>query len=144
MIDVTIETAFDRPADEVFTYLADYEHGPEWQRAMTSARWTSPPPVGVGSTFTQVARFAGRELRSDYEVTAYEPPREVAIRSTSGPFPITVLRTVEPTATGCRVIERTGGGPSGAARLLTPLMALMVRRTIARDYRALKSLLEAR
>lgn len=29
---------------------------------MRSCRWTSDPPIGVGSTYDQVASFLGREI----------------------------------------------------------------------------------
>lgn len=86
----------------------------------------------------------GRDLTAAYEVTEYDPPRVVAIRSTSGPFPIIVRRVVEAHSDGARVTETSSGGPGGIARVLAPLMRVVLRRTIARDYRHLKELLEQR
>jgi len=38
---------------------------PDWQSGMTTCEWTSPAPVGVGSTYEQRARFLGREIRGE-------------------------------------------------------------------------------
>ena len=142
MPTATITTDIDAQPNAVFALIADYSRGPEWQRNMTSARWTSPEPHGVGSTFEQTAHFMGRDMTAAYEVTEHDAPRVTAIRSTSGPFPITVRRVVEPRGTGTRVTETDTGGPGGVAKILSPLMKVMMKRTIGRDYRALKAQLE--
>ena len=142
MPTVTITTDITAPPEAVWAVVADYGRGPEWQKNMTSARWTSPEPHRVGSTFEQTAHFMGRDMTAGYEVTEHDAPRVTAIRSTSGPFPITVRRVVEAKGGGTRVTETDTGGPGGAARLLSPLMKVMMRRTIGRDYRRLKELLE--
>jgi carbon monoxide dehydrogenase subunit G len=143
MPTVTLVTDIDVPPDAVWAVIADYSRGPEWQRNMTSARWTTPEPHGVGATFEQTAHFMGRDMTAAYEVTEHDAPRATAIRSTSGPFPITVRRVIEPYDGGTRVTETDTGGPGGAARLVSPLMKVMMSKTIARDYRRLKEMLEA-
>jgi uncharacterized protein YndB with AHSA1/START domain len=140
MTTVTVATDIDAAATEVFSVIADFERGPRWQPNMREARWTTGPPPRVGSTFEPRAPFMGREMKAGYEVTEYDPPRVVTIRSTSGPFPIMVRRVVEPHGRGTRVTETSSGGP----RLLSPLMKLVLRRTLRRDYRHLKQLLESR
>jgi len=144
MPTATIVVDIDASPEDVFAVIADYSRGPEWQRNMSSARWTSPEPHGVGSTFEQTAHFMGRDMTAGYEVTEHDAPRVTAIRSTSGPFPITVRRVVEPRNGGARVTETDTGGPGGIARLLSPLMKSMMTRTIGRDYLRLKEQLERR
>ena len=62
-----------RPADEVFGFVADVTNNPRWQRGMRSCAWTSPPPITVGSTYRQEASFLGRPLVTDFEVVDHEP-----------------------------------------------------------------------
>jgi uncharacterized protein YndB with AHSA1/START domain len=142
MPTVSVTTDLGAPPEAVFAVVADYEQGPKWQRNMRSVRWTSVPPRGVGSTFEQSARFMGRDLTATYEVTEYDPPRVVAIRSTTGPFPITVRRVLEAHDGGTRITETSSGGPEGIGKIFSPLMKPLLRSTIARDYRKLKELLE--
>jgi uncharacterized protein YndB with AHSA1/START domain len=144
MPTVTVVTDIAASPPDVFGVIADFEQGPRWQPNMRSAQWTTAPPPRVGSTFEQTAHFMGRDLKATYEVTEYDPPRFVAIRSTSGPFPITVRRTVEPNGDGTRVTEASTGGPGGVARLFSPLLTGLLRRTIRGDYRHLTKLLEQR
>lgn len=143
MPTATITTDIAASPEVVWAWIADYSRGPGWQKQMTSATWTSPEPHGVGSTFEQTAHFMGRDMTASYEVTEHDAPRVTAIKSTSGPFEITVRRVLEPTLGGTRVTETDTGGPGGGARLFSPMMRVMMEKTIRRDYRRLKELLES-
>jgi uncharacterized membrane protein len=143
---VVVQIEIDRPCAVVWEYMENAEHNPEWLRNMQSARWTSEPPVRVGSRYEQVARFLGKEVRTNFEVTALEPGRVITISSLPGSsFPLTITRQVEPIgADRCRATETAGGDVSGFYRVAEPVMRAMVRRNIAGAYRRLKELLESR
>jgi hypothetical protein len=68
----------------------------------------------------------------------------VTISSREGSsFPLTVTRQVEPLgAARCRVTEAVDSDPSGFYRIAQPVLRLLVRRSIQRDYQRLKALLE--
>ncbi|MFT7520491.1 MAG: putative membrane protein, partial [Kiritimatiellia bacterium] len=97
-LSARIEVA--RPIDEVFAYLSNFENNPIWQAGMESARWTSEPPLRVGSTYVQLARFMGREIRSNFEVVAYSPGRSVRIKTVQSTFDIDVTRSCQPLQNG--------------------------------------------
>lgn len=141
-MDLGTSIRIERPADQVFAYLAEMSNNPVWQSGMVSCEWTSEPPVGVGSTYAQEARFMGRPVRTTFRVTAYDPPRHIRIESIISDFPIQVSRTVEPDGDGCVVRAQVTGGPTGVMGLLMPLMAPLAKRSIRRDYAALKAQLE--
>ena len=67
----------DREAGEVFAVVADFSRNPEWQGGMRSATWTSEPPVRIGSTYDQEARFVGRDVVTTFEVVAFDPGRSI-------------------------------------------------------------------
>jgi len=143
VIEIETSASIARPADEVFDVLADMARNPEWQQGMQSCEWTSTPPVAVGSTYDQVARFLGKEIRSSFEVVEFEPGRRIGIETTSGPMPIHVTRSVEPIGdTQCRVSATVRGDSSGVFRIAEPLMRPLVARSVRQDYDRLKELLE--
>lgn len=132
-----------RSSDEVFTFVSDAANNPRWQRGMRSCAWTSPPPVAVGSTYRQEARFLGRTVRSEFVVTEHEPGRSITIRSTGGSFPITVQRSVAPAGTGrSRVTAEITGEPGRFFRLAAPLVRRLAQRSVDADYDRLQRLLE--
>jgi uncharacterized membrane protein len=143
MIEVTSEVMIHRPADEVFTFLADAENNPTWQRGMQRCQWTSTPPIREGSTYEQEARMLGKPVTSTFEVVDLEPGRRITIRTIESSFPIEVTRSVEPVGEDrCIARARVTGDPSGVFRLATPLMRKIVERSVRGDYRRLKEHLE--
>ncbi|MEL6981488.1 MAG: SRPBCC family protein [Actinomycetota bacterium] len=143
MTDISATIEIDRPAGEVFDYLADMANNPQWQQGQQECRWTSEPPLGLGSTYDQEARFLGRSIVSSFEVVEFEPGRRIRIVSTAGTMPIDVTRTVEPIGPDrCRVSARVAGDPPLLLRLLGPLLDRLVERSVTGDYRRLKERLE--
>lgn len=133
----------DRPADEVFAFVSDAANNPKWQRGQRSCVWTSPSPIGVGSTYEQEARFLGRTIRTSFEVTDHEPGRSITIRSTGGSFPIQVRRSVEPVGPArARVTAEISGEPGRFFRLAAPVVRRLAQRSVDHDYDRLKRLLE--
>ena len=143
MIQIKASVHIRRSPEEIFAYLSNFENNPKWQSGMVSARFTSPGPIGVGSTYSQEARFLGRPVISEFEVIEYEPGRRVKITSTSGTFPITVTRMVEPDGGGgSRVSAFIEGDASGVYRLAEPILRRMVQNSVQGDYDRLKRVLE--
>ena len=144
MIQVESSVIIERPANEVFEYLTNFENNPQWQSGMQKAYFTSEGALDVGSTYSQVARFLGRKIESNFVVVAYEPGSMVKITSTSGSFPITVTRSVKPTDLGTEVKAIVEGDATGFFKLAEPIMRRMVQRSVDGDYARLKELLEAK
>lgn len=132
-----------RPPDEVFAVISDASNNPLWQKGQLSCRWTTPPPIGIGSRYEQEARFLGRRVVNCFEVTEYEPGRVVTIRSAEGSFPITVRRSVEPLRDAhSRVTADIEGEPGRFFGLIGPLVQRLAQRSVDSDYDRLKQLLE--
>ena len=143
MITTNIDVVIGRPAGEVFAYISDFAKNPTWQNGMKSCTWITAPPLRVGSRYDHKAGFAGREIKSVFEVVELEPGRRVKATTIEGTFPITFTRWVDPiNATATRVEALIEGDSEGFFRLVEPLMAPMVRRSIRKDYARLKLLLE--
>jgi len=143
---VVVELEINRPCALVWEYMENAEHNPEWLKNMESARWITDPPIRVGSRYEQVARFLGKEVRTNFEVTGLEPGRRITISSLPGSsFPLRITREVEPAGDArCRVRETAGGDSSGFYRLADPVVRVLVRANITRAYRGLKRLLESK
>jgi uncharacterized protein YndB with AHSA1/START domain len=144
-VDLHVTRPINRPAAEVFDFLANAANNPRWQKGMRSCVWTSSGGLRLGATYRQEARFLGRTLRNDFEVIAYEPGRSVTIRSTGGSFPITVRRSVEPTGPhSSEATAEISGEPGGFFRLAGPLLRRLAQRSVDADYDRLRGLLESR
>ena len=51
MIKIETTVHVERPPQEVFAYLANFENNPKWQSGMREAQFTSEPPLRLGSTY---------------------------------------------------------------------------------------------
>ncbi|HET9740637.1 MAG TPA: SRPBCC family protein [Solirubrobacteraceae bacterium] len=144
MVETSTSIEIERPAGEVFAFVSEFPNNPRWQRGQRSCRWTSEPPLRVGSTYDQHARFLGRDMVNAFRVVELEPGRSVTFTSESGTFPLTITRTVEPLGAGrSRFTEHVRGEPGGFFRIAEPLLRPLVKATIKRDFPRLKALLEA-
>lgn len=145
MIEVVVSLEVERNADEVFAYLSDWANNPQWQDGMVACTWTSEPPLEVGSTYDQEARFLGRPIISSFEVVELEPGRRVRMVTTQSTMPLDITREVEPLGDDrTRVTATIRGGPEGLMALADPLTERMVRRNVTADYERLRDVLEGR
>ena len=134
----------NRAAADVFDYVADMSNNTRWQKGQVRCTWTSQPPLRLGSTYDQEARFLGKAILSTFAVTEFEPGRLIRIVSTGGTMDIDVTRTVEPiTDSRCTVSAVVRGTTPGPMKILGPLLPTIVRSSVNKDYQRLKTLLEA-
>ena len=143
MTEVEIRIAIARAPEEVFAFISDFEKNALWQDGVSKAWITSEGPLGVGSTYTQLSRFLGRDIEFHFVVTGFEAGRRVEFRTTSGTFPVEIVREVQPAAEGSLVHAVIKGEPGGIFKLAAPLLNRMTQRQIEGDYARLKEVLEA-
>ncbi|MGH2650348.1 MAG: SRPBCC family protein [Actinomycetota bacterium] len=143
-IDVTAEAAIARPHEEVAGYALDYRNDPVWIGGIREAELVDDGPFGAGSRVRRVAKFLGRRIEYVLQVAELEPGRRIVMRSVKSPFPMLVTYEFVDAPGGTLARIRVQGDPSGSYRLSDRLMAPMVRRSIGKDVRRLKELLEAR
>jgi uncharacterized protein YndB with AHSA1/START domain len=120
-----------RPPDEVFNYVTDPSHMPEWQKGCLTGELDGPS-THVGSKCTTTRSIGGHPRDVTTEIVEYDPPRRWADRGLDGPIRAIVGVTVEPRGEGTRsflTIELDFTG-HGIGKLLVPLV---VRRQAARE-----------
>ena len=78
------QVTIERPAAEVFSFIADGLNGPKWRSGIVDIALVSGS--GVGATYKQgVKGPGGRRVDADYRVTAFEPNRRLAFETIAGP-----------------------------------------------------------
>jgi hypothetical protein len=137
----TRQIMIDRPAEEVFAFVSDPTHDPQWHDTILEVTPTSEGPVRGGSTFTAVYRPQGSSATYDMvgEMTLYEPGRSSELQALfaepRGRVPAMIGRfvltfKVEPEGSGTRLTR--GVETRGAAlryRLLWLLLTPVGRRS---------------
>lgn len=100
MIRFETSVRIERPVDEVFAYVSDPENFPRWNSAVQTVRKTSSGEDPVGSTYAMTRQLPSGQAENDLEITAYERPREFAIRTLSGPTPFAYQYAFSPSEEG--------------------------------------------
>jgi carbon monoxide dehydrogenase subunit G len=130
-----------RPIEEVFGFLADFENIPRWNYAIVETRKVSKGPVGVGTIYRQVRSVPSRS-EERFEVTVYDPPRQLEIQGQLGPFPSRLSYALDAVPEGTRVTNSVELQLRGPGRLLGRVAVPRVRDAVAANLRKLKELLE--
>ncbi|WP_030263943.1 SRPBCC family protein [Streptomyces sp. NRRL B-24484] len=73
--EATVE--IDRPVDEVFAYLADGRHDPEFSPRVQRITKSPDGPTGVGTVFRSTVKDAGMKTAREFRITRLEAPRTV-------------------------------------------------------------------
>jgi Polyketide cyclase / dehydrase and lipid transport len=142
-VDVTATEIIRRPREQVAAYLRDPGNDTEWIGGVRRTRILSSGPVGVGSQVERVASFLGRRVEYVNEITELDAD-QLAMRSVRSPFPMRVTYGHRDAGNGTTEVSvRVEGDARRFYALAAPLLAPAVRRSISRDLRTLKRVLEA-
>ncbi|MGH3469750.1 MAG: SRPBCC family protein [Thermocrispum sp.] len=141
MIKMEHSVVIDRPAEEVFGFVADQANESKWHKDVLEAH--PQRPLEMGASVTWLIRFMGK---SSYvvEVTAFEPPRRIELTTREGPLKPVLTHTFEPVDGATRYQRRVQIPLDGMFRLVGPIMKVTgaAHRRNARWAENLKSLLE--
>jgi hypothetical protein len=70
--------------EDAFAFVADFTNVAEWDPGITESAQVGNEPVGVGTEFAVVSKFAGRSLPLTYVVEEWDAPnRTVLVTSTA-------------------------------------------------------------
>ncbi|MFB7382703.1 SRPBCC family protein [Kitasatospora purpeofusca] len=67
----------DRPVEEVFAYLADGRHDPEFSPRVLEIAKTPDGPTAVGTVFRSTVKDAGMKTSRQFRITGLEAPHTV-------------------------------------------------------------------
>jgi hypothetical protein len=136
------EADIDVPADTAWRVVSDYARDVEWRDGVVRMVPEPLGPAQVGTTTEEEMKVAGKTYRNDGEVVTVEPGVRFEWRTTSGAV-AHGSRQVTPINPGrCRVRLELHVTPTGLNRLLAPMLAKMLDKTLAGDVERLRNLVE--
>ena len=138
-IELTVEIS--RPPEAVFELLSDIDRLSEWQASAVEAH--TEGPLAEGSRVREKRRLLGREVDTELEVVAYEPPKRLTLRSLGGPVDFRVDHELTERGGGTVLRFVAEAQPGGLLRLTEPLLARTAKQEFRQDFDRLKELLES-
>ncbi|MFE2926411.1 SRPBCC family protein [Streptomyces goshikiensis] len=73
----------DRPVEQVFAYLADGRHDPEFSPRVQEITKTPDGPTAVGTVFRSTVKDAGMKSGREFKIVDYDPPSRIRWREQS-------------------------------------------------------------
>ena len=143
MARVEGKIVINRPAVDVFDFVADERNEPRYNPRMRDAEQISEGPIGSGTRFRTELETMGRTVPMIVEFTGYERPRRLASVTRSSMMATEGALTFESVPGGTRMRWSWDVRPRGALRLMAPLVGVIGRRQEQRIWGNLKRLLEA-
>ncbi|HSK91713.1 MAG TPA: SRPBCC family protein [Euzebyales bacterium] len=143
MIEFTNTIEIHRPVAEVFAFVSDLGHTPEWNWAISETRKTTEGPVGVGTTYRQT-RTVPQHATEELEITALQPDQLLEVTGVLASLPAHLTYRFHTAPQGTRLENTVQLQPAGALRLLAPLTAKRIERSVAENLGVLKNRLEGR
>lgn len=135
MVELSTSTSIDRPAAEVFAYLADYRRLTEWVFGITTVRPVGNLDYGLGAVFKGAVDLGPKTLSSEAKITDWEQDRRIAVASLAG-FDFTATMRLHPetaarTGLNVELCYGTSGGVAAKAfsRSIEPLITMAARHT---------------
>jgi uncharacterized membrane protein len=138
MIQFRNQVVVERPIDEVFGFVSDFENVPKWNYYVLDVSKTSDGPTGVGTTFHQVRKVDAQ----DFQIVTYQPNREVTVQTIPPSTPEFEMRfTFEPDGNRTRISDEWKL-ETGRPALLERLGAGRIESAALENLGKLKTLLE--
>ncbi|GAA3398412.1 SRPBCC family protein [Streptomyces roseoviridis] len=134
-----------RPPEEVFSYVTDPSHLPEWQESAVRVRQTGGGPGRSGRQVTVTRHVGRRDVDMNVELTELDPPRSWHVHGVDGRVRPDVRGTIEPLDDGrrSRVRFSVDFEGHGIGKALVPLVVKpRARKEMPRDEQKLKEILE--
>jgi carbon monoxide dehydrogenase subunit G len=143
MTTITQSVTVNRPVEEVWAFIGNFENTTRWSRGVLEARQISDGPIGAGSTLQTVVKAFGRRRTAEYLVTEYEPDHAFAFEVTSGPMTSRARYSVEPAGAGTRLTASGEAEVTGLYKPLAPILVRILEKHSQDDLANVKRILEA-
>lgn len=143
MAHITGEVTIDAPVEVVFDLVADERNEPRYNPRIVRAEKVSEGPVGTGARFVAEPKSMGSRGEMTLEILDYDRPHHLH----------NIVRSSYMQVDGTLAFDEVDGRTRlrwdwdmdlvGAARVLTPVLALVGPRWERRNWVGLKDYLEA-
>ena len=138
MLEFENTIRIDRPVEEVFAFLSDFENIPKWNYYVLEVRQLSEGSIGVGTTYHQVRKSDQQDLR----IIEFEPGHTVAVKTLPQSTPDLEMRfTLYEEGSTTRVRDEWKLN-TGRPAIFDRLAGGRIKSAVAENLAKLKELLE--
>ena len=117
MTTISSSTTINKPVETVFNFVTQPENTKTLTPSILEVKVTPPGPLAVGSLLHYTSEYAGKKYESAVQISAYEPNKKWATKTTGVPRPQETVYAFEPAGAGSKLTvstELVGGYPAVA------------------------------
>ena len=144
VIRTNVAVEIDRDPEQVWAVISDYEQDLRWRKGILEMTPEPAGPPQVGTRTHEVLRLAGRTYTTKAVVTEVGPGMTYRFEGEGESGPVRGRRSVTPgSAAGTAVFAyQVEVEPHGIPAVIRSLTGWMLRRSMRRDARRLRLLVE--
>ena len=142
MTSVSSSTTINQPVEKVFSFVSDIESQMKLQPSILAVKVTPPGPVALGSTLHYTTEYAGKKYELAVQVSAYEPNKKWATKTTGVPKPMETVYVFEPAGSGTKVTVSTELIPGSFPAVAEPAIKAQWQKTFDETCANLKQIME--
>lgn len=135
------EVTIERPRSEVFEYVSDLTHLPDWNYAIEETTKQGHGPPEQGSVYHQ-RRSLPRGHDEVLTIDRLDEPDRLTVVGRLGPFDATVDYEFSEEGGSTRLVNTVELESTGVTRLVQPLVAGRIRNEVRSNLETLKTILE--
>ncbi len=125
MASVSSSTTINQPVDQVFASILSADTQKSWQTGILDAKVTPNGPVALGSIYHYTTEVMGRRMETQLQVSAFEPNKKWAVKTTGVPRPVETVYLFENAGAATKLtisMELSGGYPAAAEAMVKQQM----------------------
>jgi uncharacterized membrane protein len=143
MINVQESIVINRPIEDVFAFVANFENHPQWESNFQKVKLITSTPSGVGTKYQCDLRLRGQTVTSMFEITEYALNKKIAfVSEPAGPAKANGSFLFEAVPGGTKITLVPRPEFRGLFKLMEPMMAGYVRKQNQDHLKKLKNILE--
>jgi uncharacterized protein YndB with AHSA1/START domain len=143
MATIKASVELDRPVEEVFDYVADSTNDPVWCKHVLECEQTQGNVPALGATYRAIHKPGPKATELTLEVIEIDRPQRIAWRQTDEAGTFIVSYDLEALPGGRTRLNQTDGTSwNGIFRVLSPIVHLAIRRTLPKQFEALRAQLQ--
>jgi hypothetical protein len=142
MIQHEVTIHLNRPVEQVFAFLADYQNLQTWQSNLIENEQLTEGPWRIGTRFREMRQTGPGQSEIQAEITGFELNKGFSTRTITEPQ-CTVSYSLQREDHGTRLSYKFIMLTSGMMRLLEPLIASQIKKGTDKDFQTLKQILES-
>jgi carbon monoxide dehydrogenase subunit G len=140
MINFENKVLIERPRQEVFDFVANFENVPKWNYFVRSVQKINEVSLGLGARFHQIRKTDQQQ----FEIIEFERPNKVVVKTLEGSSPQFTMEFEFDAQGEHTVLTDTWQLETGHNPLLEMLGQSKIKSAVAENLSKLKELIETR